>query len=466
MCCWAAFDITYQKEIDTELRKYRAALREDEGDSNRMLIVDDMEINRDILAGIFENKFEIFKASNGREALELLNNLDGKVDIILLDLFMPVMDGTEFLKIKRTKDNIIDTPVVIITSDETPEQQIRTLTLGANDYIIKPFVEKIVVQRVNNVIESGKRLREVLRKYSTAVERSHTDALTGIYNRNASESIITGVLKSQPMAKHAFIIIDVDNFKSINDNFGHDIGDEALINVADIIKHSFRDSDVVSRFGGDEFCVFMTNIPGSEIAYEKCISLCTRINARYSESDTVAVSVSIGVAISEGDSDTAQSLFKKADLALYDSKRNGKNRVSIYGETTTPPMEGYWVDKEWLATTTNDATFIVDYDTDDVLYTSRSALMLFGISFKEGLKCHDFIPLGDNASSESSRSRLSYDQFVIMHLSLSTGKSILLKRKLITFGGKKAIIAVAIDVSDIVEVDFKSSAPTAKESAL
>ncbi len=157
-------DITTRKEIDAELQKYRKALAIAREQEETILIVDDTEVNRVSLQCIFNEKYRILEASNGKEALEVLEKENGKVDIILLDLMMPEMDGSEFLRYKKQSPEIAEIPVVIITADDTTEQQIDTMRMGADEYIVKPFITEIVTRRVENVLDSYRSIRRMSQK--------------------------------------------------------------------------------------------------------------------------------------------------------------------------------------------------------------------------------------------------------------------------------------------------------------
>ena len=155
-------DITAQKEIVAELQKYRQALSIEQNTQETMLVVDDAEINRASLVSIFEDKYRILEASNGKEALEILECENYKVDIILLDLMMPEMDGAEFLLHKKEIAPLAGVPVVIITADDTAKQQVETMRMGANEYIVKPFIPEIVIRRVENVLDSSSSFRRIM----------------------------------------------------------------------------------------------------------------------------------------------------------------------------------------------------------------------------------------------------------------------------------------------------------------
>lgn len=154
-------DITEQRMMDQELQKYRQVLLAAEQTERTMLVVDDQEVNRGLLKCIFEQQYRILEAENGADAFEVLNRESGKVDIILLDLAMPVMDGMEFLKRKQQDAVLAGIPVIIITADDTTGHQIQMLQLGAEDYIVKPFVPEIAMRRVENVLGAGRLLKRM-----------------------------------------------------------------------------------------------------------------------------------------------------------------------------------------------------------------------------------------------------------------------------------------------------------------
>lgn len=157
-------DITARKEIDAELQKYRKALTMVEEEEETILIVDDQEVNRVSLQCIFGEKYRILEAENGLQALDVLARENGNVDIILLDLQMPEMDGASFLAHKKNAPELSDIPVVIITADDTTEQQVDTMRMGADEYIVKPFIPEIVTRRVENVLDSSRSFRRMSKK--------------------------------------------------------------------------------------------------------------------------------------------------------------------------------------------------------------------------------------------------------------------------------------------------------------
>ena len=157
-------DITSQKEIEHALQNYRQAMNATGNGTETVLVVDDMEINRVSLRSILENEYRVLEAENGKQALEMLEQSEQKVDIILLDLTMPVMGGTEFLKYKNEKIGLYRIPVIVITADDTAEQQVEAMHLGAKDYVVKPFIPEIVTRRVRNVLDSTKNVETEFQK--------------------------------------------------------------------------------------------------------------------------------------------------------------------------------------------------------------------------------------------------------------------------------------------------------------
>ncbi len=158
--------------------------------------------------------------------------------------------------------------------------------------------------------------------------KAHTDALTKVSNREFAKNEINGYLIDSSIdALPSLLILDIDNFKSINDNYGHGAGDSVLIKISKILKHEFRKSDVIGRLGGDEFIVFLKDVISKDIVYEKAQRVCEEVNKIFKE-----VSVSIGVSIMSKDEATFDNLYKTADTALYQAKKRGKNTFVCYSE--------------------------------------------------------------------------------------------------------------------------------------
>ncbi len=169
---------------------------------------------------------------------------------------------------------------------------------------------------------------EQVRREERLRTRSQTDALTGLYNKSAVEQLANDTISSSNKDMHALICFDLDNFKDINDSFGHMFGDNVLREVAVKLKQLFRSSDILGRFGGDEFVLFILDMPGVEFAMEKAEELRQRLKCDYTvDGVTLTVTASIGVSIFPHDGQSYETLYQSADSASYKAKKSGKNNV-------------------------------------------------------------------------------------------------------------------------------------------
>ena len=264
-------DNTVQRELDKELKKYRAAISAVESSSDTVLIVDDIQLNRATLRSIFKNNFRVLEAENGKRAIEVLEENKYQVDIILLDLVMPEMDGLEFLAIKKENPDMSAIPVIIITAEEGKDKQIETINMGADDYVIKPFIPEVVMRRVSNVLNSNKRYREILKEFSVTheendVQNEQLDDLTGLLNRYTAAKMIRDELASSDKLQGMLMIgLKPDREENTKEEIA-----QIQKEFAQKLRKAFRKSDVVSRFIDNEFVVFMTQIPSVDFLRKRC----------------------------------------------------------------------------------------------------------------------------------------------------------------------------------------------------
>lgn len=303
-------------------------------DKNTMLIVDDLDINRDVLIEMFKNDFNILEAEDGYECLELVKKYGSQINILLLDIQMPGITGLEVLECRKNDPIFKDIPVIVITINDEIRDQMAAFQLGATDYITKPFIREIVIYRVNNVLSSKKRVDEIVREKESLQVKSELDLMTGLYNKVTAERIIKNRLANNQML-NALMIIDIDNFKQVNDLEGHLVGDHTIRIIADLISSHFRKTDVVGRFGGDEFIVFMTDIPSKELARQKANDLARLLRYKPNLTLPANVSISIGLIMTEKHPYPFEELFEQADQALYNAKRNGKGQYVEFGVEVT-----------------------------------------------------------------------------------------------------------------------------------
>lgn len=299
--------------------------------NDMMLIVDDVDMNRDILRVIFNKRYEILEAENGEEALAILQGCQGSIDIVLLDLMMTGLSGFDVLEKRKEMEFFQKIPVVVITSSGQMEDQIKAFDLGANEYIAKPFVPEIVLSRVNNVMASNRRMLSIEVEAQRMKIKSELDGMTGLYNKTTAEYTMDGILKVSENRLEAMMVIDIDNFKTVNDTSGHQAGDHVIKIVANLLSGLFRKTDIIGRIGGDEFCVMMVDVPNMDIVYDKVNELIQIM--RYKPNLTIPeyVTFSIGLATNNKKNTSYGNLFQKADQALYDAKQCGKAQYREYG---------------------------------------------------------------------------------------------------------------------------------------
>lgn len=188
--------------------------------------------------------------------------------------------------------------------------------------------EKKAVRLIGKIID----VDESRKEKQELIEKARRDEMTGMYNKLFTEQLISSALKKDAgTSLSAFILFDIDNFKHINDQFGHMQGDNVLYQICDDLRLIFRSTDILGRIGGDEFVVFIKNISSEEHALKKARDILELIENKYTEDkDGFMVSVSVGISFYDKDGDTYKELFIKADKALYQAKRKGKNTFEVY----------------------------------------------------------------------------------------------------------------------------------------
>jgi diguanylate cyclase (GGDEF)-like protein len=300
--------------------------------SNSVLIIDDSDAVRERIIKTLES-FELFtryyEAEDGLEGFKKL--LSSPVDIILCDLEMPRIDGFKFLGMMKSRPELQDTPVIMLTGRDDRDLKIKCLEQGASDYITKPFdVEELVARvkvhlKIKNLQDDLKRTNELL------LELSNTDHLTGLFNRRyLMEALGKEVQRSLRKGGNlSLIILDIDHFKKVNDNYGHLQGDIVLQKVAQQLQKELRAYDTAARYGGEEFIAVLPDATLEEAVFVanrvRTSVHATRFNAALAQ---LSLTVSIGVArFSSPGCTTVDSFIKLADDALYRAKANGRNMV-------------------------------------------------------------------------------------------------------------------------------------------
>lgn len=270
-------------------------------------------------------KYHITEVQSGQEALEFL--LHSRPDLILTDSLLPDMDGYELLKLLREDEKKADIPVILLTADTDGQSEVKALKLGVADYIQIPYDMEILLNRITKIIdtEETKKTLEIL---------ANEDSLTALWNRRYMEEYIEKGNSRQNAG--VFMLLDMDNFKRVNDNYGHLMGDEVLVAFARTLKEYAGSENRVCRLGGDEFVVFLnsnyTEQEIRDIARNLIVTIEYEINRVLNFDEESRISVSIGIALKPVDGKTFLTLYNNADKALYFVKKNGKRGYHFYGE--------------------------------------------------------------------------------------------------------------------------------------
>ena len=301
-----------------------------------ILIIDDDKLNLATARRVLSGEYKVIPAMKGTQALAYLQN--GDCDIILLDINMPEMDGFEVLQKIRQMESCKDIPVIFLTADNDTETETRCFKEGAIDFIAKPFVPEVMRSRIGRALELeelrcslAERLEQKTREVSDIKNKSCQDALTGLWNRVYTEAAVNKMIAQE--AKGTLMMIDLDNFKAINDNYGHIEGDRVLKMFADTLRDFSGEEDILCRIGGDEFVVFYKDLTSkSEIgsrAADIISDLCDKLEQCKFETNS---SVSIGIAQAPEDAAEFNRLYNCADKALYYVKQNGKNSYHFFSD--------------------------------------------------------------------------------------------------------------------------------------
>ena len=272
---------------------------------------------------------------SGRDLLKFMGK--NAPDLILLDIQMPEMDGfTTQQELRRMEEEAgrEPTPIIFLSGLETSEAESRSFEQGAADFIRKPVHKDILTKRILNTVKHTKEIVSLK-------EEAAVDKLTGLLNKAAGTVRVTKLCAERA---GMLMILDLDNFKLVNDIYGHSMGDKVLRTFADVVRRNIRSQDVMVRIGGDEFMGFFANME-SETALE---SLHRRLNSELiketvklaGESFNIPLSISIGAVLVPEYGRDYDMLFPLADSALYRVKQSGKNGVRIYGQDGENNLSG------------------------------------------------------------------------------------------------------------------------------
>lgn len=311
--------------------------------AGNILIVDDTPNNLSVLRQMLtEYGHRVRPALNGEIALQTIKA--DKPDLILLDIVMPGMDGYTVCQRLKSNSNTKEIPIIFISALNEVEDKMRAFSEGGVDYISKPFHTEEVIARVNThlVLRAQQKAlakrNEELREKNVLIEDqaeelkklASKDFLTGLFNRrNFLENAGQEEKRfKRAKSKFSFIMLDIDHFKQVNDTYGHDCGDKVLVKVARSLESELRDQDIVARWGGEEFICMLpeTELTGAITVAEKIRKSVAAVEDPCSKGN-VSVTITLGVSEYDG-SCSIDECINKADISLYNGKRQGRNQVN------------------------------------------------------------------------------------------------------------------------------------------
>jgi diguanylate cyclase (GGDEF)-like protein len=287
----------------------------------KVLVVDDSTAFRLYIKGLLEvHRYHVVEAENGKQALEKLQKYSD-IWLIITDFNMPEMDGVGLIENIRTQHGRDEISIIGMSTTDDSGVSVQLLKAGANDFIAKPFeVEEFYCRVTQNM--------EMLHKVRQLRDAATKDFLTGVFNRRHFFSLGEGYYESSVREKFplAAAMIDVDDFKKVNDTYGHQAGDAVLKGLGNLLAESFREGDLIGRYGGEEFaCVAITTDEQAAMTtFERVRKAIEEMEVTY-DGGILRLTASIGMTMNH--SENLGKMLDIADKALYQAKSEGKNRV-------------------------------------------------------------------------------------------------------------------------------------------
>jgi two-component system, cell cycle response regulator len=308
----------------------------------KIIVADDSRVSRTLIEqALVKGNYDLLWARNGREAIRLF--IEHHPIIVVTNWEMPDLSGIDLCReIRRQQRSFVY--VILLTANSQKQQIIEGLTAGADDYLTKPFDAGELLARVAVGRRFAELYRDIETKNQLLEELARTDSLTGLPNRRAVEEWSTRQISGA--ARHGYpiwiTIADLDNFKAINDNYGHEAGDLVLKRIAEIIKTNTRFSNLCGRLGGEEFVIVFSQVDrhGARKALER---LRMEIEAEVFKFSgvTVSVTASFGVAGFQNTKPPGYAdLLRQADEALYVAKQSGRNRIQFAAPENAAAFQG------------------------------------------------------------------------------------------------------------------------------
>ena len=290
-----------------------------------ILVVDDSVVFRKQTEAMLKNLFySVISVAHGEEAMGMLES-NKNISLVLTDYNMPVMNGLELTHEIRKQYSKNDLSIIAISSSNDEQTTALFLKNGANDYIKKPFSKEEFTCRINNSVEA-------LENIQTVTNYANRDSLTGLYNQRYFYKAMNDYLDNEDLQEEfALAMIDIDDFKKINDTYGHENGDKVIIHLSEILRTSTNFRDIVARFGKEEFCVVLKNINrfSAQDIFERLRAQVESTMLMSDKNETINFTISIGAILYKDEG--LEEALNQADMLLYKAKHSGKNQLLFDG---------------------------------------------------------------------------------------------------------------------------------------
>jgi two-component system, cell cycle response regulator len=296
----------------------------------RALVIDEWELNGDvILRALAREGIKADPMRTGAEVIEAASR--HTYDLIVISLQLAEEDSLKLVSALRAADTTHETPLLLVAESSERERVLRGFELGASDWLAMPVDENELRARARNQIRRKFYQDRFRSDLTSALELALTDPLTSLYNQRYLRRHLTGLMQSGQGRPIALLMIDVDHFKKVNDQYGHANGDQALRLIAEVFRENIRAFDSLARYGGEEFVVVMpgSNPEDAAAAAERLRMAVETVVFEPNPGQRHKLSVSVGVSCTSDDVSTPERLLHTADLALYEAKHGGRNRVEI-----------------------------------------------------------------------------------------------------------------------------------------
>ena len=302
----------------------------DTGRQGRVLIVDDRPASYERIAAMLAKEHDVEVEVDPNQAV--FHAADGNYDLLIVSLGLENFDGLRLCSQARSLERTRAVPILAIADADNNARLLRGLEIGVNDYLLRPVDKNELLARARTQIRKRRYTDHLRDNVQNSIEMAITDALTGLHNRRYMESHL-GTLAEQAASRGkplALMMLDIDFFKSINDNYGHDAGDDVLREFAVRVRKSIRGIDLACRYGGEEFVIVMpeTDLHVAGMVAERLRrSIAGEPFAVNKGTKRIEVTISIGLSTLELKGEVVADVLKRADTALYRAKHDGRNRV-------------------------------------------------------------------------------------------------------------------------------------------